>query len=200
MADLFEEKSKEWDKNSLVQQLSTHISEAIINELPLHEKMHVMDFGAGTGLISTHVAPHVGSITAVDISESMLEKLIEKEALKTKVTTCCQDILKEPLEEKFDLLMSAMAMHHVEDTKKMVQSFAAHLKNDAYVALADLDSEDGSFHGENNAGVHHLGFNRDDLQALFEANGFKNLRYITALDLERDSGHYSIFLLIAQKA
>ena len=200
MADLFEEKSKEWDKNSLVRQLSTHIGEAIVRELPLHKQMHVMDFGAGTGLISGHVAPHVEQITAVDISESMLNKLMEKEALKGKVSTCCQDILKESLDQEFDLIMSAMAMHHVEDTAKMVQTFAEHLKQDAYVALADLDTEDGSFHGENNAGVYHLGFNRDDLQAILEANGFKNLRYITALNAQRESGQYPIFLLIAQKA
>ncbi len=199
MADLFEEKSKEWDKNTLVQRLSTHIGEAIVNELELEAQMQVMDFGAGTGLISGHVAPHVCSITAVDISESMLTKLMDKEALKGKVTPCCQDILRDPLQKRFDLLISAMAMHHVEDTDAMIRAFADHLNDGAYIAVADLDSEDGSFHGGNDEGVYHLGFKRDELAKRFEANGFESLRFITALTLEREGKSYPIFLLIAQK-
>jgi 2-polyprenyl-3-methyl-5-hydroxy-6-metoxy-1,4-benzoquinol methylase len=200
MADLFEEKSKEWDKNSLVQQLSSGISKAIIDNITLDDSMKVMDFGAGTGLISTHIAPHVAKITAVDISESMLNKLIEKEHLQDKVETCCQNILDIPLTKKFDLIMSAMAMHHVKDTQELIQSFASHLNSGAQVALADLDSEDGSFHGGNDEGVHHLGFNREELQALFEDNGFKDVQFTTALTLNREGKEYPIFLLTAQKA
>jgi 2-polyprenyl-3-methyl-5-hydroxy-6-metoxy-1,4-benzoquinol methylase len=200
MADLFEEKSKKWDKNTLVQQLSSGISQAIIDNIPLDNAMKVMDFGAGTGLISSHIAPHVAKITAVDISESMLSKLVEKEHLQDKAETCCQNILEIPLTQKFDLIMSAMAMHHVKDTQELVQSFASHLNSGAQVALADLDNEDGSFHGGNDEGVHHLGFDRRELHTLFEENGFKDVQFTTALTLNREGKEYPIFLLTAQKA
>jgi len=40
-----------------------------------------MDFGAGTGLITSQVAPLVKKIVAVDISETMLNKLFTKPEL-----------------------------------------------------------------------------------------------------------------------
>jgi 2-polyprenyl-3-methyl-5-hydroxy-6-metoxy-1,4-benzoquinol methylase len=47
---------------------------------------------------------------------------------------------------QFDLIMSAMALHHVKDTSTLINSFYEHLKPGAKAALADLDKEDGSFH------------------------------------------------------
>ncbi len=44
-----------------------------------------MDFGAGTGLICPQTAAHVEKITAVDISQALLEKLGAKPALQNKV-------------------------------------------------------------------------------------------------------------------
>lgn len=158
MSDLFTEKAKEWDKNEMVLQLSNAVSYAILESIKFNDQMKIMDFGAGTGLITSQVAPHVASITAVDISQSMLSKLAEKINLKNKVKTVCQDILKKPLEQKFDVIVSAMAMHHVKDTELLIQRFAQHLKTGAKIALADLDAEDGSFHPTDIEGVYHDGF------------------------------------------
>ena len=55
-------------------------------------------------------------------------------------------------------------MHHVEDTEKLIQRFAEHLKPGAKIALADLDKEDGSFHPQDTKGVFHSGFDRDEFQ------------------------------------
>lgn len=175
MSDLFTEKAKEWDKNEMVLQLSNAVSYAILESIKFNDQMKIMDFGAGTGLITSQVAPHVASITAVDISQSMLSKLAEKINLKNKVKTVCQDILKKPLEQKFDVIVSAMAMHHVKDTELLIQRFAQHLKTGAKIALADLDAEDGSFHPTDIEGVYHDGFNRDNLKNLIEKMALKTL-------------------------
>ena len=121
MADLFNEKSQDWDSREVVQTLSSAVGSAILKHVPLNEQMHVMDFGAGTGLISSQVVHFVKKIVAVDTSESMLNKLVKKPELEHKVTIVCQDIIEKNLTEKFDLIMSAMAMHHVEDTEKLFQ-------------------------------------------------------------------------------
>ena len=85
MADLFEEKATDWDVNEMVRGLSSAIGSTILNSVDLDKDMKVMDFGAGTGLISSHVAPFVNKITAVDISEAMLNQLAAKPELKGKV-------------------------------------------------------------------------------------------------------------------
>ncbi|MEZ7974877.1 MAG: class I SAM-dependent methyltransferase [SAR324 cluster bacterium] len=61
--------------------LSSDIGSAILEHVSLHDQMRVMDFGAGTGLITSQVAPLVKKIVAVDISETMLNKLFSKPEL-----------------------------------------------------------------------------------------------------------------------
>ena len=199
MADLFNEKAQDWDANDMVKQLSTAIGNTILETVPLDSTMRVLDFGAGTGLISSHVAPRVEKIVAVDISEAMLEKLAAKPELHGKVEAICQDITLAPLKTDFDLIVSAMAMHHVEDTELLAKIFSEHLKPGAKIALADLDKEDGSFHPDEAAGVFHHGFERDDLQSILEAHGFERVRFMTAHTVTREEKAFPVFLVIATK-
>ena len=39
-----------------------------------------------------------------------------------------------------------MAMHHVEDTAHFLKTLYDHLNPGGFIAVADLDKEDGSFH------------------------------------------------------
>ena len=199
MADLFEEKAKDWDMNELVLNLSAAVGAAIKEQIELNDSMQVMDFGAGTGLVTTQIAEQVGKITAVDVSESMLDQLVAKEHLKLKVDAVCQDILDIPLDTRFDLIVSAMAMHHVKDTDALVQSFADHLKPGARIALADLDSEDGTFHPADTVGVFHNGFDRDEFQSILESKGFTDVNFVTAHTVNKEGRPYPIFLVTAVK-
>ena len=129
----------------------------------------------------------------------MLEKLAAKPELKDKVHIVCQDITRQPLEKKFDLIVSAMAMHHVEDTAHLVKTFALHLETGGKVALADLDTEDGSFHPEDIEGVYHHGFDRDALQTILEQNGFADVEFFTAHTVNKEGKDYPIFLVTATR-
>lgn len=199
MSDHFNEKAKDWDANEMVNQLSSAIGPLILDQITLEAHMQVMDFGAGTGLISSHIAPFVNKITAVDISAAMLEKLVAKPELQGKVEAVCQDITARPLAAQFNLIISAMALHHVEDTAKLIQTFSEHLLSGARVALADLDSEDGTFHPQDVEGVFHHGFDRDELKTLLERYGFKDVHFLTAHTVVKDNTNYPIFLVIATK-
>ena len=200
MSDYFNEKAKIWDVDEMVKNLSSAVGSSILEHAGLKPQMNVMDFGAGTGLISSHVAPLVNKIVAVDISEAMLDKLIAKPELQGKVEAVCQNILDKPLATRFDLIMSAMAMHHVEDTAKLIQTFSEHLTPGATLALADLDKEDGSFHPADVEGVFHSGFERFDLKNLLKAQGFENIHFYTAHTVVKEERKYPIFLVIATKS
>jgi len=199
MSDLFNEKATDWDAGDMVQKLSSAIGTAIIEQSSLHNLMHVMDFGAGTGLICSHIAPLVSKITAVDISQAMLNKLAEKSELQGKVSTVCQNIIDAPLDNQFDLIVSAMAMHHVEFTEKLIQRFSEHLKSGAKIAVADLDKEDGSFHPADIQGVFHQGFERTDLQAILESHGFTDVNFQTVITVNKNEKPFPIFLVVATK-
>lgn len=199
MTDLFEDKAQDFDTNDLATQLSSGIGGSILKRINLSGDMQVMDFGAGTGLITAHVVPHVQSVTAVDISKAMLEKLASKPELQGKVEIVCQDITDQPLEREFDLIVSAMAMHHVENTDNLFQRFAEHLKSGAKVALADLDKEEGTFHPADIEGVFHHGFEREELQVLLEKHGFDDIEFDTATVVNKEGRDYPIFLVTASK-
>jgi len=199
MTDLFNEKAKDWDANEMRTMLSSAIGSSILAHVSLHEQMRVMDFGAGTGLISSQVAPLVKKIVAVDISEAMLNKLVAKPELQDKVEIVCQDIIEKPIADNFDLIMSAMSMHHVKDTSKLIQRFSEHLNPGASIALADLDKEDGSFHPEDSEGVFHLGFKRNELQIILEKYGFREIQFVTAHTINKEEKKYPIFLVTATK-
>lgn len=200
MPDLFKDKAGDWDANQMRMQLSSAIGASILKIVPLHEQMAVMDFGAGTGLLTSHIAPRVKQVAAVDTSSSMLDKLVAKPEFHGKVTAICQDITKHPLEDRFDLIISAMAMHHVENTRLLFAAFAQHLQSGGRIALADLDKEDGTFHPADVEGVFHHGFARDELQDLIEDQGFVDIRFDTAHTVDKEDKHYPIFLVTATKA
>ncbi|MCF6194440.1 MAG: class I SAM-dependent methyltransferase [Kangiellaceae bacterium] len=199
MTDIFKERSKDYDANDMIKQLSSAIGSCIIENIELNEQMHVLDFGAGTGLISSQIAPYVEKITAVDISQSTLDKLNAKPEITDKVKTLCHDITIQPIGKEYDLIMSAMAMHHVEDTDNLIKRFSDHLKSGAKIALADLDKEDGSFHPKGMDDVYHDGFERSEFQATLEKHCFKDINFETAHTINGETRPYPIFLALATK-
>lgn len=199
MTDLFQDKAADWDSRPFPQQISEGVVGAIRANVPLDASMTVLDFGAGTGLVSNGIAPLVGHIHAVDISEAMLTQLAAKEALRGRVTIHCQDLLSAPLDVKVDLVVSAMAMHHVEDTAGLFRALYGHLRPGGRVALADLDAEDGTFHAPGTEGVFHSGFDRDALGAKLTAAGFSDVAFTTAVEVHKDGRVWPVFLVTARR-
>lgn len=199
MTDLFKEKAQDWDANEMVKGLSLGIGAAIQANLKLDNSMTVMDFGAGTGLITSQIAGRVENVVAVDVSQAMLDKLMAKEELRGKVKAQCRNILENPLSDRFDLIVSAMAMHHVEDTDRLIACFAEHLKHNGKIALADLDQEDGSFHPADIEGVYHRGFSREALQSMLQQHGFTDIGFTTAHTVNKGDKSYPVFLVVASR-
>jgi 2-polyprenyl-3-methyl-5-hydroxy-6-metoxy-1,4-benzoquinol methylase len=197
--DHFEQKSRDWDTRPVPLQISAAVGPLLRERLAWNDAMRIMDFGAGTGLLASHVAPLVSKVVAVDISPSMLQALAQKPELRGVVEPRCQDIVTNPLGERFDAIVSAMALHHVQDTDRLLGSFREHLKPGGQLALADLDSEDGTFHPPGVEGVFHTGFDREDLRRKLETTGFEAVRFETAVEVTREDGRvYPVFLVTAR--
>lgn len=199
MTDLFQDKAADWDSRPVPAQISEGVFAAISSHVALEPALTVMDFGAGTGLVATRLAPHVGKIIAVDVSPAMLEQLAAKPELAGKAEIVCRDILHAPLGRTVDLVVSAMAMHHVEDTAALARTLFAHLAPGGRIALADLDREDGTFHPPGAEGVYHHGFDRPALEVLLREAGFTDVRFVTACTVTRDGRNYPVFLVTAAR-
>ena len=199
MTDHFQDRAADYDAQPVPVQISEGVSRALLDAVPLSPTMRVMDFGAGTGLLCARVAPLVGRLIAVDVSDAMLAQLRSKPELAGKVDIRCQDILETPLEERVDLVVSAMAMHHVVDTGRLLRALHDHLLPGGRVAIADLDAEGGTFHPPGIEGVFHAGFDRAALGELLVQAGFRDPRFVTAAAIWRDGREYPIFLVTASR-
>jgi len=199
MTDLFADKAQDYDARPIPVQISQGVFAALDAAVTLHEDLLVLDFGAGTGLIAGKVAPRVARVLAVDVSEAMLAQLASKPELSDTVEPICHDLLAGPLDRPVDLIVSAMAMHHVQDTAALMRALLRQLRPGGQVALADLDAEDGSFHPPDIEGVYHQGFQRASLGATMEAAGFANVRFQTACEVDRDGRRYPVFLVVAER-
>lgn len=206
--DYFAGRASTFDQGSHRVRNVDMIAAAIRNHVELTAEMTIMDFGAGTGLLLERIAPQVGPMLAVDTSASMLAELEKKRPELNNALTCIQADITEttqaltPWMGQVDGIISSMALHHVKDTKALITQFYQLLKPTGFIALADLDREDGSFHGADAAarGVQHFGFDREALQRLVESVGFRDVAFVTANVLQRPTGEFPIFLLTAKKS
>ncbi len=170
----------------------------LLTHLPLAATDQVLDFGAGTGLLATQIAPLVAQVTALDMSGAMLQVLADKG--HANITPHQGDIFAG-LPGRYHAIVSCMALHHVADTAALMQAFADTLHPGGRVALVDLYEEDGSFHGDNEAkGVHHFGFAPQTLQALAEHAGLQGVAFTEILRVQQRNGReYPLFLMTANK-
>lgn len=93
--------------------------------IPFHQdrELRVLDLGAGTGILSAGVAaryPHA-LLTLVDLSPAMLriaeERFMAGDGRRASFHT--MDYSKEPLRGTYDLIVSALSIHHLPDDDKI---------------------------------------------------------------------------------
>ncbi|WP_455755868.1 class I SAM-dependent DNA methyltransferase [Sulfurimonas sp.] len=198
MTDHFKHKAKEWDKGDIRVNGAKIIADAIQNKITLTPNMKIMDFGVGTGLLGFEIARHVEKVVGVDTSITMLEKLKEKNTKELSIEAWHVDIVKNPTDEMFDGIISSMTLHHVENLKLFFETIYKNLNDNGFIAIADLESEDGTFHSDN-TGVFHFGFEKEELCEIVLACGFKDVVFENINIINKPHKDFGVFLLSAKK-
>ncbi|MCF8057282.1 MAG: class I SAM-dependent methyltransferase [Desulfocapsa sp.] len=200
----FDKAASEWDTKPRRVQVAEKIS-AAIGRLPLSQEMDAMEYGCGTGLVGLPLASAVGRLTAIDTSRGMLDVVQEKIndlGLKNVHPLCC-DLLAEEYAGKHDLIFCSMTLHHIKDTTGLLRRFTELLNPGGYLALADLVTEDGSFHDPSAEGIRHHGFNPETLKDLLIDLNMGDLTseiIHTIVKEEQNNREYPVFLLSGRKA
>ena len=201
----FDSKARQWDQNPVFQERGLKIAQAIRQTVPLNTHMSALDYGCGTGLLSFPLKDELGAILMADSSSGMLDVVAEKIAAQgvTNMMSMKLDLLIDPPPaQRFDLIVTAMTLHHVPDTDHILRIFHDLLKPGGYLCIADLDQEDGSFHGLE-VDVHH-GFDQADLGRRAALAGFAEPHFQTVFSITkaRETGtrDYPVFLMTARRA
>lgn len=194
----FDNRAQGWDKGNIRVNGALVIAEAIEKKITLSKNMKVIDFGVGTGLLGFEIAKKVDKVYGVDTSAKMLEKLEEKNSSQLNIKAIKQDIIEEPLEEIFDGLVSSMTLHHVEDLEAFFKTIYKNINENGFIAIADLEKEDGTFHSDN-SGVYHFGFEEELLCKVAKECGFKDVRFENINTINKPQRDFGVFLLTAVK-
>lgn len=191
-----------WDASPARLKGAEQIYNAISGKIKIQDHMIVADYGTGTGLLLIHIQPYVKQIFGFDNSDNMLKMLDEKVKVAelTNVSRILHDANKHTLPAgKFDLFVSSMTFHHINKVQEFLKEAYNSLIPGGRFAIADLETEDGSFHGEPDETVVHLGFDKTDFLDMMKTAGFRNPTCETIFSIDREDKSFPIFLAYGEK-
>ena len=201
----FDERARDWDSDLAKVERARVVANAIRSKIPLKPGMTALEYGCGTGLLSFFLQMEFASILLADTSQGMLD------VLSTKIETAGLhhlhpiqlDLTDQPLPSaRVDIIYSLMTMHHIPETETVLRHFYTLLNPGGFLCIADLEQEDGSFHGAANQDV-HKGFNRSIFQIQIEQAGFKDVHFSAGFNIIKIvGGHeksFPVFVMTAMK-
>ena len=204
----FDQAAATWDDNPARIALMKAVGQGILEDARPTKAMEVLDYGCGTGLVGLFLLPHVRSVTGADSSNGMLEVLRKKivDGGLDNMKTIRLDLEHAaPPEDRYDLIVSSMVLHHIANIGPVLAAFHGLLRPQGIVCIADLDTEPGLFHdAQAAASVYHHGFDREKMLAQLVRAGFGSVRDRTAHTIRRPvaSGgerDFPVFLMTAAK-
>lgn len=201
----FDEIAATWDESPVRAGLARAVGGAVIEAAaPTGEEIG-LEIGCGTGLVTAFVAPFVKRVVAVDNSEGMLDVLRGKvrEIGLDNVQPRRTDIGSVVPRGPFNLIYSGMTMHHIADVASLLHRLADELAPGGLIAVADLESEDGTFHGEAEGIMYH-GFDPAEvahwlIEAGLEQASTHRIHTVHKAGSDRRERDYPVFMATARK-
>jgi 2-polyprenyl-3-methyl-5-hydroxy-6-metoxy-1,4-benzoquinol methylase len=197
----FDAVASTWDEEPRRVQLGADIAAAVKESVPLSADWDGMDYGCGTGLLTLNLAPALRSIVGMDSSQGMVDRLNAKCAaagIQNTRAVCCNLEQGEMPAGPFHLVVSAMTLHHIPETAPLLTSLRGLLHPGGWIALADLETEDGSFH-DDRTGVFHHGFSRKELEVFLARAGFISIAVRSVAAVRKHDQLYPVLLAVAMR-
>lgn len=162
----------------------------------------ILDIGAGTGLLSSFLMKKYpqASFTLIDISEKMLEMAKERFRDNSKVKYIAADYSKYNFTEKYDMVVSALSIHHLKDEEKkeLYNKIYTTLKENGVFINADQVHGETPFIEKLNKEtwrkyVENSGLNEEEIKAAYERTKLdKDIRLDQQLDWLREAGFCNV--------
>ncbi|MGD8151302.1 class I SAM-dependent DNA methyltransferase [Ornithinimicrobium sp. Y1694] len=204
----FDSTSATWDEDPGKVRSAGQVAADIARRVPEATGGRLLEYGAGTGLVTQalvgYLAP-VAPIVLVDSSSGM-RKVIEEKIVAGSLPEGSQvwdldlsDAATPLPDERFDLVVASMVLHHVPDLATALGNLTELLLPGGHLAIADLDAEDGSFHAHLHDFDGHHGFVREDVATALREAGLDQVVIEDCHAIERDDQPYTVFLATARR-
>jgi ubiquinone/menaquinone biosynthesis C-methylase UbiE len=200
----FNEAAKTWDTEPRIARAKI-VAEAMKARIHFSLSDRVLEFGCGTGLVSSFIIEGVGQVTLVDSSEGMLAVAREKFSVwPEKRVEAYSSIFTPALKEgSFDCAYASMSLHHVEDGWGCLRRLCSLLKPGGRLCAIDLMPDGGAFHREEPGFRGHNGFDPNELAGFLSSVGCdeesRSIPFTAKKCVEEKNVEFPFFMLIARK-
>lgn len=138
----FDEKAATWDDDPAHVERAQVVARAIRDSVPLDSSVRLLEYGAGTGLVSQALRDAVGPVTMADTSAGMRKVMEDKVAagVIADARVWELDLASAPLpttEERFDLIATVLALHHLPQLEPVLSNFATLLAEGGHLAIVE---------------------------------------------------------------
>ncbi len=207
MSAHFDEAAAQWDEDPQARERAVAVAAGVAPLLAGRAGLHALEFGSGTGLLGfalLDAADGVAAITFADPSAGMLEQVRRKIAARgvAKADTLLLEGSPPRLPDAYDVIVSLMTMHHVEDYAATIAALVDRLRPDGRLAVCDFEPDgDGSFHGDTE--TVHDGIDPEAMVRIFGDRGLVDVARTTPYVMHRERGGrrraYPLFLVTGRK-
>lgn len=195
----FDDQAASWDDDPAKIERAAAVADVIASTIELDGSERLLEYGAGTGLVTRALQDSVGPLTMADTSSGMRDVMLAKVADGAIRDGRVWDVdlaVSPAPDEQFDLIVTVLTLHHIHEVSTVLACFATLLDLDGRLCVVDLDHEDGSFHGAE-ADVHH-GFRRDEMADLLTEAGFASIEFHDCHHVDRHDKKFPMFLAVAR--
>ena len=192
----FDDRAATWDDDPAKVERADAVARAISGAIPLDRSMRMLEYGAGTGLVTQALQESIGPVTLADTSQGMREVIEHKIDAGSITNARVWDVdlaIQPPPDERFDLIVTVMTLHHITNVHTVLSAFAGLLEEGGHLCVVDFDKEDGSFHGADFEG--HHGFERSTMSSHLASTGFTEIAFRDCGDVARGGAMYPLFLV-----
>lgn len=205
MKNHFDEAAKTWDMKPERIERAQKFADEIVQLTANKNLRSAMEFGAGTGAVSFCLKDHFPEIIMLDESAGMIDEIRKKiqSFAVTHMRARQINLLAENYTEKHDVIYTLLVLHHIQDVSAILKIFHTTLNPGGLLILADLVTEDGSFHAEHPDFTGHRGFDVAALERMMSDTGFRNIHskifYHSKKIINGAEKTFPVFLLSGEK-
>lgn len=143
----FDLKASQWDAKLVRVERAQAMREGIRAALPLSANMTALEYGCGTGLVSFALQRYLGYITLADSATSGMLIVLRDKIAASQVDDAAAVGLddRSAADRTLSVMYALLTLRRIPDTDRILRAFYALLAT-PYLCVADLDTEDGTFH------------------------------------------------------
>jgi SAM-dependent methyltransferase len=199
----FDEEAADWDNDPEKVARAREVALAVAANVPLGPQTRLLEYGAGTGLVTQALLDRVGPVTLADNSPGMravVQQKITAGELPADSRVWDLDLEHQSAPPgRFDVIVTSLVLHHVRTLPPVLAGLVELLDPGGYLCIADLDAEDGSFHAHRHDFDGHQGFDREDLARSLESAGLRDVVVSDCTEVVKEGTAYPVFLATARR-